>query len=89
MFVHLSRGDDITAEQLIVTRDVDDPLELIKVFTQDNLAKGQTTGPYCLEILTNLLRKNPNYLKDVMECRIADIIEEIISDSDSPPKLLC
>jgi hypothetical protein len=75
MYSHLSKTPEVTAEQLIIIRKANCPMELIKVFAGNEwLIVGSETGVYCTTILTNLLRKNPEYLKNILEQSIVDFL---------------
>lgn len=82
LFLNLSRSYEITGEQLIIVRPADDPLELLKVFTDINLLKGEKTGPACLEILATLLRKERSFLPAVMEFRVLEQLAELFETKE-------
>lgn len=82
LFLNLSRSYEITGEQLIIVRPADNPLELLKVFTDINLLKGYKTGPACLEILATLLRKERGFLPAVMEFRVLELLSELFETKE-------
>jgi hypothetical protein len=85
---HLSKTDEVTAEQLITVRPADDPLELLKVLTESSLLIGRMTGPYCFGILQELLRKDRNYLSQLMEMRILDKMRDVLEPKEDCKELL-
>ena len=88
LFACLARTFEVTAEQLIIVRPADDPLELLKVFTDIGLLKGQKTGPACLEVLASLLRKDRNFLGAVMEFRVLELLAELFESKEECSEIM-
>lgn len=78
MLWHLSKTIVVTAEQLIIVRPADDPLELLKVVMDPQLLKSgrMGVGHYCLHILQVVLQKDQTFLKKLMELRVLDKLSE-------------
>ena len=62
MYCNLSEFQEITGKQLIVVRPCDDLLSLLHTFTNEDLMANLNFGHYVLDILNNLLRKDPSYI---------------------------
>lgn len=85
---HLSRTLVVTAEQLIIVRPADDRLELLRIFTDISLLTGAKTGLYCLRILQALLQKDREFLRQLMEIRILEKINDVLERRELEPAVL-
>ena len=78
LLYHLSEMHDVTAEQMLIIRPVDDPLSVLKIIMNSKLLISSDTGSNCLSIMKNLLRKDCSMLKKLMEFNVIDKILAVL-----------